>query len=132
MEDQSATERNVTGSPGTRMKKDYWLYLAAAACGAAIWILISLVSGKKEAWDSDLYFSLGIPLVCLVSLAFAFLEPRRPWRWGVLPSAGQFVWMLLYQGPGNLLPLGVIVFAVFSIPFIIAALIGAFISRRIG
>ena len=112
------------------MKRDHWLYLVAAVCGAAIWILITLASGRKEAWDSDLYFSLGIPAVCLVSMAFAFFEPHRSWRWGVLPLVGQFVWMLLYQGPGNLLPLGVVVFAVFSIPSIIAARIGAFIATK--
>jgi hypothetical protein len=45
---------------------------------------------------------------------------------------GQFVWMLLSQGPGNLLPLGVIVFAVLSVPPIITARIGAFIATRTG
>jgi hypothetical protein len=112
------------------MKRNHWLYLAAAVCGAAIWILIALASGRKEAWDSGLYFSVGIPVVCLISLAFAFLEPNRSWRWGVLPLVGQFVWMLLSQGPGNLLPLGVVVFGVFSVPSIIAAWIGAFIAKR--
>ena len=43
------------------MKRDHWLYLVAAVCGAAIWILITLASGRKEAWDSDLYFSRGDP-----------------------------------------------------------------------
>jgi hypothetical protein len=47
-------------------------------------------------------------------MAFAFFEPNRSWGWGVLPMVGQFVWMLLSQGPGNLLPLGVIVFGVLS------------------
>jgi hypothetical protein len=102
----------------------------AALCGAAIWIGIMLVSGRVEAWDSALYFSVGIPAVCLVSLTFALFEPARWWRWGVLPLFGQFVWMLLSQGPGNLLPLGIVVFAVLSIPSLIAAGIGAFIARR--
>lgn len=105
-------------------------YLMAALCGAAIWIAISLVSGRAEAWDSGLYFSVGIPAVCLVSLAFALFEPARWWHWGVLPLFGQFVWMLLSQGPGNLLPLGIVVFAVLSIPSIITARIGASIARR--
>ena len=66
------------------------------------------------------------------SMAFAFFEPNRSWRWGVLPLVGQFVWMLLSPGPGNLLPLGVIVFAVLSVPPIIAARIGAFIATKTG
>jgi hypothetical protein len=105
-------------------------YGMAAVCGAVIWIVIALVSGRAEAWDSALYFSVGIPAVCLVSLVFALREPARWWRWGVLPLAGQFVWLLLSQGPGNLLPLGIVAFAVLSIPSIITAWIGAFIARR--
>jgi hypothetical protein len=64
------------------MKREHWLYLVAAVCGAAIWILVALASGRKEAWDSGLYFSMGIPAVCLMSMAFAFVEPNRSWRWG--------------------------------------------------
>lgn len=105
-------------------------HLMAALCGAAIWIAISLVSGRAEAWDSGLYFSVGIPAMCLVSLAFALLEPARWWRWGVLPLFDQFVWMLLSQGFGDLLPLGIIAFAVLLIPSLFAAWIGAFIARR--
>ena len=114
------------------MKREYWLYLLAAGCGAAIWILIAQVSGRNEAWNSNLYFTLGIPVVCQVSMAFAFFEPNRSWRWGVLPMVGQLVWMLISPGPGNLLPLGVIVFGVLSVPPIIAARIGAFIATKTG
>ena len=102
----------------------------AAVCGGAIWILITQVSGRNEAWDSNLYFSVGIPAVCLVSMALAFFEPSQSWRWGVSPMVGQFVWMLISPGPGNLLPLGVIVFGVLSVLSIIAARIGGFIATK--
>jgi hypothetical protein len=112
------------------MKKDQWLYLAAAGCGAAVWIIVAQVSGRREAWDSGLYFSIGMPAICLMSLAFALFAPKRSWRWGVSPLVGQFVWMLISEGPGNLLPLGMIVFAVLSVPSVIAARIGAYLSTR--
>jgi len=124
--------RRTSELSATRMKKDHWLYFAAAVCGAAIWILIAQASGRREAWDSNLYYSIGIPAACLISMAFAFFRPGRSWRWGVLPLAGQFVWTLVSQGPGNLLPLGVIVFGVLSIPSIIAARIGAFFAAKAG
>jgi hypothetical protein len=38
--------------------------------------------------------------------------------------------MLLSQGPGNLLPLGIVVFVVLSGPSIAAAWIGAFFAKR--
>jgi hypothetical protein len=112
------------------MKRDHWLCLAAIVGGAAIWIFVALSSGRAEAWDSDLYFSVGIPAACLVSMALAFFGPKRPWRWGVLPFAGQFAAMLVSQGPGNLLPLGMVALAVLSIPSIIAAWVSASIATR--
>lgn len=112
------------------MKREHWLYIGAAVFGAAIWVVIAHASGRSEAWDSGLYFALGIPVVCLVSMALGFFEPSRTWRWGVLPLVGQFLWMLLSQGVGNLLPLGIVVFGVLSIPPIIAAWIGAFMARK--
>jgi len=112
------------------MKRAYWLYLVAIVAGAAIWIFVALATGRSEAWDSGLYFSVGIPAVCVVSMALAFVEPEASWRWGVLPLVGQFLWMLFSQGLGNLLPLGIVVFVVLSVPSIIAARIGASIARR--
>jgi hypothetical protein len=63
-------------------------------------------------------------------MAFAFFNPKRSWRWAIAPLVGQFVWMLLSEGPGNLLPLGVIVFGVLAVPPIITARIGAYLSTR--
>ena len=113
------------------MKKEHGLLIAAAAGGALIWVLICSVSGRKEAWDSDLYFSVGMPAVCLLAAVLGFLEPRRTWRWGAAPFVGQFVAMLGMVGPGNLLPLGIIVFAVLAAPSIVAARLGAFLRARI-
>ena len=112
------------------MNKDSWLYLAAIICGVSVWIFVSAVSGKKEAWDSGLYFSVGMSVVCVMSAVLGFSEPSRSWRWGVTPLVGQFFWMLLTQGPGNLLPLGVVAFAILSVPSIITAQIGAFFGNK--
>ena len=105
-------------------------YVIAIVAGAAVWLLIVAISGRNEAWDTGAYFTVGIPLVCLTSAVLAYFAPERSWRWGVLPMVGQFLCLLVMQGPGNLLPLGIIVFAVLSIPSIIAARIGASIGLR--
>ncbi|MBI5076222.1 MAG: hypothetical protein HZB62_13800 [Nitrospirae bacterium] len=112
------------------MKKDYYLYLVAITFGAAIWYFIAAASGRREAWDSGLYFTMGMPAVCLISFALGFFAPVRSWRWGIAPLFGQFIWMLLTQGVGNLLPLGIIVFAVLSVPSVLAALFGGFLGAR--
>lgn len=97
-----------------------------------IWVLIVAATGKREAWDSSLYFSVGMPALCALAAVLGFIEPKRTWRWGIAPLAGQFVSMLLMVGPGSLLPLGVIVFGVLSIPLIIAARLAAFVASRGG
>ncbi len=113
------------------MKKvDVWLYAIALAVGIAVWIAVSNATGKREAWDSEMYFSFGMPVVCVVALLLGIVEPRRAWRWGVTPLVGQFATMLITQGVGNLLPLGIIVFAVLSIPSVLAARFGAFVRTR--
>lgn len=95
-----------------------------------MWVGISMVSGRREAFDSALYYQIGMPVICLASAVLGFLEPRKSWRWGALPICGQFFWLLITQGPGNLLPLGMIAFSILSIPSIISARIGAFVGRK--
>ena len=112
------------------MKRDHWLLLVAAGGGALIWALIVAVTGKREAWDSSLYFSVGVPVVCVLAAMLGFVEPRKTWRWGVAPLAGQFACMLLLVGVGNLLPVGLMVFGMLSIPPVIAAWLGGVIARR--
>jgi hypothetical protein len=112
------------------LRRTGWLYLGALLLGASVWLMIVFLSGRREAWDSSLYFSMGMPLVCVGSLVLAMFEPAHSWRWGVIPFAGQFISMLMSEGVGNLLPLGIIAFAIFSLPAIVAAKIGAFLSHR--
>jgi len=112
------------------MKKDWWLYVVAAVAGAAAWIAIIKLTGRKEAWDSELYFVAAMPAVCLASLVLGLIEPKNAWRWGVVPFAAQFLVMMVYPGPGSLMPLGAIVFGVLSLPAVGLALAGAFIRRR--
>jgi hypothetical protein len=115
---------------GSPMKKEYWLYGLALVTGILVWVVVSNATGRREAWDSQWYFLISVPVVCIVSAALGFVEPNRPWRWGVAPLVGQFSWMLFTQGPGNLLPLGVVVFGMLSVPSIITARIGAFFGSK--
>jgi hypothetical protein len=112
------------------MKRDAWLYAIALVVGAAVWIVVSRATGRAEAWDSDAYFSLGIPVVCFAALLLGMVQPLHAWRWGVMPFVGQLVTLLASQGVGNLLPLGIIVFAILAVPGVLAARAGAFIRRK--
>ena len=46
-----------------------------------------------------------------------------------MPFGAQFLVMMVYPGPGSLMPLGAIMFAMLSLPAVGAALVGALIAR---
>jgi hypothetical protein len=127
-----ATRASGSDLAGAWIDREARLYLAASLCGAAIWTLVALVSGSPQAWTSALYFSAGMPGVCLLSMGFAFLEPACPARWGLLPMIGQLAGSILSMAPGSkLLPMLMVVFGVLSIPPIAAAGIAAFIAGNL-
>jgi hypothetical protein len=111
------------------MMMDRWLYGVAAFSGILVWVVVSSVSGRREAWDSAYYFQVGIPALCLVSAVLGYLSPTRSWRWGAVPLGAQTVWMFATQGLGNLWPLGLIAGGIFAMPPVLAARFGAFIRR---
>ena len=51
----------------------------AAAAGLAVWLAVGFISGRREAWDSSLYFMAGIPVMCLIAFALAYRFPTRSW-----------------------------------------------------
>lgn len=107
------------------------LYLIAGLAGIGVWVAVTELSGRREAWDSPLYFQAGLPVLGLVAGALGFIAPERTWRWGAVPLAAQTAWMFATLGPGNLWPLGLIAGAVLSIPLILASRAGAFVRRRL-
>jgi len=106
-----------------------WMTLAAAV-GAAVWFFVAVASGRREAWDSDLYWSLGMPVAGLCAALLGFLAPERPWRWGMAFFGGQAVAAFVQNPTANLLPLGLIVFAVLGGLCAVPAYIGAALGRR--
>lgn len=112
------------------MSKESWLYGIAALSGIAVWVLVSTASGQREAWDSEWYFLVGIPVVCVVAAGLGYVQPNRPWRWGVAPILAQAVWMFTTQGFGNLWPIGMVAFVVFAIPSVVTAWLGAFVGKK--
>jgi hypothetical protein len=93
-------------------------------------MVVSKLSGRREAWDSAMYLSVGIPVLCFASAVCGFLEPANVWRWGLVPMLGQALWMFASQELGNLWPLGLVAFGIFAIPLIIAARTGAAFFRQ--
>lgn len=105
-------------------------YTLSLVCGLGACLAIMAVSGRKEAWDSTLYFVVGIPVMCVAAFALAYAWPLKAWRWVLGMAVGQSIAMLMGGGSLSLWPLAIVGMAVLSLPQFGAALLGARLSRR--
>jgi len=109
------------------------LYLADAAVagmGFALWVLIPILTGKpgKEAWDSSIYFTVGIPAIAAVSGLLGYLLPNHWWHFGLAAFLSQAIYIIVKEPTANMLPPGLVVLAVFCVPYLAAACLGARLS----
>lgn len=105
------------------MKRDAVLVIVAAAAGAAVWVAVAKLGGRREAWDSGLYWALAMPSMMVLSGVLAWIAPRKAWRWAVVPFIGQFVAMVAMAGGGGLWPLGLALMLVLSLPSLAVVLV---------
>lgn len=112
-------------------RHDLLAYLGAAIVGAAVWLIISYVTELQEAWDSSYYYLYGLPVMVFVSGSLGLLAPVRVWRWGLTVVGTQAFIAIIINPMANLLPLGLVVFGLLSLPCIAAAYLGAFIRNKV-
>lgn len=107
-------------------------YVLAILAGMVLWFAASLLGGRREAWDSSVYWSLAYPLAIIVCAYIGHAWPQRAWRAVLVLFAAQFVAMCIRNGEiGNLWPLGLVMFGVLALPGIAAAQLAArFLTRR--
>ena len=106
-------------------------YVIAACTGALLWAIGTSVGNGREAWDSGSYWLVFYPAAIGACAVLGYRFPERPWRWCLALFASQFVTMALLSGEmGSLAPLGLIAFAVLSLPAIGAARLSSGMSRR--
>ncbi len=99
--------------------------------GIALELVIRSLSGRREAWDSGLYWTLGLPAVLLISVLLGLLARRRDWLWTFLIVPSQVTTMMVMNGElGGLWPLTAGLSAILSAPFVGAAFIGSRLRRR--
>jgi len=104
--------------------------LVAVAIGAWSWFHVCAVSGRREAWDSEIYWTLALPVVAATAFLLGLSAPRRAWRWGALLFAGQALAAFLRDPAGNLMPMGLVLFAVLGALGAVPALAGAGLASR--
>lgn len=104
--------------------------LLSVATGMALEIGIHLASGRREAWDSALYWTVGLPAAGFVAFTIGLLARGRDWLWTTLIVPAQVFTMMLRSAEiSGLLPLTVALSAVLSAPFVAAAFVGSRFRR---
>ena len=104
---------------------------AALAAGASLWLGTAAVSGRREAWDSPLYWSAAYPLSIAVAALLAYAAPARPARWAFAVMLVQPIAMVLASGNDfGLVPLGLMLFAILALPAVLVARLVARLRLR--
>jgi len=107
-------------------------WLVAGASGTALWVVASLVEGRREAWDASAYWTTYLPLAGLLSLVLGAFFRERPWRWGLAVILAQLPVMLFFTGEiGSLVVGGLFVLLIEAVPAMVAALLGGWIGGRV-
>ena len=105
--------------------------LIAFVAGAGLWSAAAMISGKKEAWDAATYWVLAYPAALLICACLGYAYQDRPWRWALVLFEAQFVAMCIRNGElGGLWPLGIVLFAIVSLPGMLAANLAARFGRK--
>ncbi|KGO96502.1 hypothetical protein [Flavobacterium enshiense] len=111
--------------------KDIFMYPISIATGMIYWIVLCKITGQTEAWDSTYYYTIGLPLFMLINLFFGYIAPHNPWKWGFLSTISQLIPLTLISKPSPYWPVGIITFAVLSIPTIFTAILGSKLHKKI-
>ena len=104
-------------------------HILSALAGLALWGVTAVMTGKREPWDTDVYWTAAYPLAVIGSAVLGLLFPQRAWRWAVLLMLMQFVVMIAMGSGLGLWPLGLIVLAVLAMPAAFAAVLAARLRR---
>ena len=100
-------------------------YVLAGMAGLTLWGVTAAVTGKREPWDTNAYWTVAYPLAVIGAAILGFLFPEKSWRWAAVLMLMQFVVMIAMGSDFSLLPLGLIVLAVLGAPLALAGVVAA-------
>lgn len=98
--------------------------------GAILELGVHALSGRREAWDSALFWTLGLPIACLASALIGYLSRATDWKWTLVVAPSQVMTMMIGSGEvGNLWPLTLAASTILSAPFFVASFVGSRLRR---
>jgi hypothetical protein len=114
----------------TESSNEYFPYATAALSGLVVSLAITITTGRREAWDSGVYFVVGIPLMCVLIFAISYLFPIRAWRWTLSMAVGQWVAIAFGGGSLSLWPLSIISIGALSLPQLVVGSVASTLAKR--
>ena len=113
-------------------KSDSFAYSLATVAGMGLWFFAALSSGKREAWDAAVYWTVAYPLAMGVASLMGYIFSERPWRWALTLFLAQFAAMIIHNRElGSLWPMGLMMFVVLSIPGVALAKLAAWLRGKV-
>ena len=107
--------------------------ILAVITGVVMELGIQAASGRHEAWDSSLYWTVGMPMAGAVAFALGMLARSRDWLLAFLIVPAQVTTMMVRSGGiSGLWPLAMILAVIFSAPFVAIAFIGSLFRTKNG
>jgi hypothetical protein len=102
------------------------LVILCVATGIGLELGVHALSGRREAWDSAQYWTIGMPLAIIASGALGLLSQRRDWLFTFFIVPSQVLTMTVRSGEiGSLWPLAIALSSILSTPFVVAAFVGS-------
>src|SRR5262249_49866842 len=103
-------------------------FAISTVASLALWAATATISGRREPWDAGFYWTMAYPAAVLLSGLLGYFFPQSPWRWAVIVMLMQLGVMLAAGSDPSLLPLGLALVAVLSLPAIAVAMVSAKLS----
>ena len=102
------------------------ILILSAATGVILEIGVYMVSGRREAWDSPIFWTAGLPIAALIAFAIGFVAAGGDWLWTAIIAPSQVLTMMVRNGEiGGLWPLTLVLSSILSAPFVAVAFVGS-------
>jgi hypothetical protein len=94
--------------------------------GIGLELGVQALGARREAWDSPAFWTIGMPLALVIAFVIGVRSTGRAWLTTFAIAPAQFATMTVRSGEvGSLWPLGLILSAALSTPFVVASFAGA-------
>ena len=100
--------------------------LLSVAIGVVPELGIEAIGGRREAWDSPLYWTMGLPVAAIAAATLGYLSHRSAWVGTLAIVPAQVMAMMVRSGEiGGLWPLAIVLSSILSGPFLVISFVAS-------